>query len=83
MKRYETYKDSGIQWVGEIPSHWDSNKLKFFADISTGTTPSTEEMRLRLTMCVSGMIYVFFIVLLSFYLYSLGYFTNTFLPFLM
>lgn len=41
MKRYETYKDSGIQWVGEIPSHWDSNKLKFFADISTGTTPST------------------------------------------
>lgn len=41
MKRYETYKDSGIQGVGEIPSHWDSNKLKFFADISTGTTPST------------------------------------------
>lgn len=41
MKRYETYKDSGVQWVGEIPSHWDSNKLKFFADISTGTTPST------------------------------------------
>ncbi len=41
MKRYEIYKDSGIQWVGEIPSHWDSNKLKFFADISTGTTPST------------------------------------------
>lgn len=41
MMRYETYKDSGIQWVGEIPSHWDSNKLKFFADISTGTTPST------------------------------------------
>lgn len=41
MKRYETYKDSGIQWVGAIPSHWDSNKLKFFADISTGTTPST------------------------------------------
>lgn len=41
MKRYETYKDSGIQWVGEIPSHWDTNKLKYFADISTGTTPST------------------------------------------
>ena len=41
MKRYEIYKDSGVQWVGEIPSHWDSNKLKFFADISTGTTPST------------------------------------------
>lgn len=41
MKRYETYKDSGVQWVGEIPAHWDTNKLKFFANISTGTTPST------------------------------------------
>lgn len=29
MKRYEAYKDSGIEWIGEIPSHWDT--LPFFA----------------------------------------------------
>ena len=23
MKRYDTYKDSGVQWLGEIPSHWE------------------------------------------------------------
>jgi type I restriction enzyme S subunit len=23
MKRYDSYKDSGIEWIGEIPSHWD------------------------------------------------------------
>lgn len=34
-------KDSGIEWLGMIPKHWNTNKLKFFADISTGTTPST------------------------------------------
>lgn len=22
MKRYNEYKDSGVQWIGEIPSHW-------------------------------------------------------------
>lgn len=22
MKRYESYKDSGMQWIGQVPSHW-------------------------------------------------------------
>lgn len=29
MKRYETYKDSGIQWVGMIPEHWNAVPLKY------------------------------------------------------
>lgn len=28
MKRYPTYKDSGVKWIGEIPSHWEVAKLK-------------------------------------------------------
>ncbi|EDJ90381.1 restriction endonuclease subunit S [Haemophilus influenzae] len=23
MRRYERYKDSGVEWLGEIPSHWE------------------------------------------------------------
>ena len=23
MRRYESYKDSGVEWLGEIPSHWE------------------------------------------------------------
>lgn len=23
MKKYDNYKDSGIEWIGEIPEHWD------------------------------------------------------------
>lgn len=28
MNRYETYKDSGISWLGEIPEHWNICRLK-------------------------------------------------------
>lgn len=31
MKKYDTYKDSGVEWLGEIPEHWEviSNKYIF------------------------------------------------------
>jgi len=28
-KRYERYKDSGVEWIGEIPEHWGVSKIKF------------------------------------------------------
>ena len=28
MKKYDTYKDSGIEWLGEIPKHWKVVKVK-------------------------------------------------------
>lgn len=28
MERYNEYKDSGVQWIGEIPSHWEMKRLK-------------------------------------------------------
>ena len=27
MKRYEAYKDSGVDWIGEIPEHWECKRL--------------------------------------------------------
>lgn len=29
MKKYDSYKDSGIEWIGHIPEHWEVKKLKF------------------------------------------------------
>lgn len=29
MERYAAYKDSGIDWVGEIPEGWEINELKY------------------------------------------------------
>ena len=34
-------KDSGVEWIGRIPTHWDVNNLKRRAEVSTGSTPST------------------------------------------
>lgn len=28
MEKYSSYKDSGVQWLGEIPSHWEEKRLK-------------------------------------------------------
>lgn len=29
MERYSEYKDSGVQWLGKIPKHWDIIKAKY------------------------------------------------------
>ncbi len=41
MTKYEKYKDSGFDWIGEIPEHWEVKKLKHcFTKIGSGTTPT-------------------------------------------
>ena len=35
-------KDSGIEWIGEIPEGWKLSKAKYLVDISHGTDPKTE-----------------------------------------
>ena len=36
-------KDSGVEWIGEIPEEWETLILKRIAHVLTGTTPSTAE----------------------------------------
>ncbi len=33
MERYSSYKDSGVKWIGEIPSHWEVLHLRNFLTI--------------------------------------------------
>src|SRR2546429_9886476 len=41
-KRYPAYKDSGVEWLGEIPEHWEIWKITHaFGLIGSGTTPLT------------------------------------------
>ena len=35
-------KDSGIEWIGEIPEGWEIAKAKYFIDISHGSDPKTQ-----------------------------------------
>jgi type I restriction enzyme S subunit len=40
-------KHSGIEWLGNIPAHWDVKRLKYVAaSVQTGSTPPTSEARL-------------------------------------
>ena len=34
-------KDSGIEWIGEIPEHWRIGKIKMIAKTNSGSTPKT------------------------------------------
>lgn len=33
-------KDSGVEWLGEVPSHWNVQRTKFVAKLRSGHTPS-------------------------------------------
>lgn len=36
LERYPAYKDSGVEWIGSIPSSWNIKKLKFLGKIFSG-----------------------------------------------
>ena len=35
MSKYETNKPSGIDWIGDVPEHWEVNRLK---NLATGVS---------------------------------------------
>jgi len=43
MKRYAKYKDSGVEWIGDIPEGWASTKLKSIGHFYGGLVGKTGE----------------------------------------
>ena len=43
MKKYENYKDSGLEWLGIVPEHWEIIKVKYICNVTDGThfSPAT------------------------------------------
>lgn len=39
---YPAYKDSGIEWLGRVPAHWETKKAAYIFSIGSGGTPSTD-----------------------------------------
>ena len=39
FRPYPSYKDSGVEWLGQIPAHWSVKRLKFAAQIVAGQSP--------------------------------------------
>lgn len=43
--KYQSYKDSGVEWIGKIPTEWEVKKLKHIADsFSKGSGITKEEI---------------------------------------
>jgi type I restriction enzyme S subunit len=40
---YPAYKDSGIEWLGKIPGHWDTARMWRISTAASGGTPSKDE----------------------------------------
>ena len=43
-KKYPSYKDSCVEWLGEIPSEWDITKVKHIFNLGRGRVISQEEL---------------------------------------
>lgn len=41
-QQYDEYKDSGVEWLGEIPSHWEVVRLKYIAELSGNKISNSE-----------------------------------------
>lgn len=37
-------KDSGVEWLGKVPAHWDVSPLKYLVNFRSGGTPSKENL---------------------------------------
>lgn len=37
--RYDAYKDSGIEWLGEVPAHWGIKRIKDITLVKRGASP--------------------------------------------
>lgn len=40
LPRYPNYKDSGVEWLGEVPGHWKTKRIRFVAELN----PSKSEI---------------------------------------
>ncbi|HUX78449.1 MAG TPA: restriction endonuclease subunit S [Alphaproteobacteria bacterium] len=44
MKRYDAYKDSGVEWLGEVPEHWEVKRVKDLSRLQSGDSIVSEQI---------------------------------------
>lgn len=43
FRPYPSYRASGIEWLGEMPEHWEVKRMKHLAELTMGQSPSSNE----------------------------------------
>ncbi|MCC1498086.1 restriction endonuclease subunit S [Alcanivorax sp. 1008] len=41
--RYQKYKDSGVQWLGDVPQHWTVGSIKYLGRLNPSKSEVTED----------------------------------------
>jgi len=44
IKRYSSYKDSGVEWLGEVPEHWGEKRIKDLSFLQSGNNIISEQI---------------------------------------
>ncbi|MBP0011258.1 MULTISPECIES: restriction endonuclease subunit S [unclassified Roseofilum] len=44
FSRYDQYKDSGIEWIGEIPEHWEEKRIKDLSFLQSGINITSQQI---------------------------------------
>ncbi len=44
LPRYASYKDSGVEWLGDVPAHWETKRLKYLGQPIIGLTYDPSEV---------------------------------------
>jgi type I restriction enzyme S subunit len=50
MKRYPAYKDSGVDWIGDVPEEWDMKKVKFLVDLIVEKAENSNENEFKVAL---------------------------------
>jgi len=44
MKRYDAYKDCGVEWLGGVPEHWEIKRIKDLSRLRSGDSIVSEQI---------------------------------------
>ena len=44
MKPYPKYRDSGVEWIGEIPADWSNSTIRWNFKVCSGGTPDKTKL---------------------------------------
>lgn len=56
MKRYDEYKDTGIDWLRELPSHWEERKAKYVFRYKKSIVGSRHDEYELLSLTIQGIV---------------------------
>ena len=48
-KPYTTYKASGVEWLGDVPAHWEVKRLKYLATVNDEALPENTDPNTEIT----------------------------------